>query len=348
MEFLRTIWKALEHLLSAVTTALPELIGIIAERIRQICERERLHGGKTPVNCLPVPPGVFHRPDASIYSQVYLMSLGMAVTWDNPDIELTDLGGSFVGSHDLQPATDYRIRAAIHNRSNDAPAPGMVVNFTLYSFGVGGVLAQKIGTDIVNLPVRGAPGEPALASVTWKTPAAPGHYCVQVDAVWPDDANPLDNSGQENTVIKRARPGERLDFRIPVRNTLQGTRLLRVHLNSYELPRRPIMRPTRFERSEARGAAGGGERGEREQRNDFLQRIIDANAEELYPAPHEWSPELSERRLVLESDQTRELLFSVTVPENAPAGSEQRFNLAVADDAQGQLVGGVTVICVSS
>lgn len=348
MEFVRTVWKALEHLLNALTTALPELVGIIVERIRRLCERERRFGGKTPVNCLPVPPGVFLRPDASIYSQVYLMSLGMAVTWNNPDIELTDTGGVPVASHDLQPSTDYRIRAAIHNRSNDAPAPGMTVNFLLNSFGVGGVVVQHIGTDTINLPVRGAPGEPAVATATWRTPAAPGHYCVQVDAIWPDDANPLDNSGQENTVVRRGRPGERLDFRIPVRNTLQGARLLGVHLNSYELPGRPIMRPARGERAEAHGAVGGGERAARGQPNDFLRRIIDANAEELYPAPREWSPQLSEERMVLESDQTRELLFSVTVPADAPAGSEQRFNLAVADDERGQLVGGVTVVCLTS
>jgi hypothetical protein len=52
--------------------------------------------------------------------------------------------------------------------------------------------------------------------------------------------------------------------------------------------------------------------------------------------------------MLLQPRQTRDLLFSVTVPADAPAGSEQRFNIAVADDERGQLVGGVTVVCVLS
>ena len=28
----------------------------------------------------------------------------MAVTWDNPDVQLTDTGGAVVGSHDLLPS----------------------------------------------------------------------------------------------------------------------------------------------------------------------------------------------------------------------------------------------------
>jgi hypothetical protein len=43
-------------------------------------------------NCQHVPAHIYKRPDPMIYSQQYLMSLGLAVTWQNPDIHL-ELGG---------------------------------------------------------------------------------------------------------------------------------------------------------------------------------------------------------------------------------------------------------------
>jgi len=57
-----------------------------------------------------------------IYSQFYLMSKGVAITWDNPDIQLFDGGGVGVASHALTPSTPYEIRARIWNGSTDAPA----------------------------------------------------------------------------------------------------------------------------------------------------------------------------------------------------------------------------------
>lgn len=344
MSFLKMLMKALTNLLTGLLTALPDLIKIIVERIRDACRWQKRYGDKRPVVCLPVPPGIYLRPDASIYSQSYLMSLGMAVTWDNPDISLTDLGGNVIGSHDLLPSTQYIVRATIHNRSNQAPAPGMPVNFSLISFGVGGDTVQKIGSTLINLPVRGAPGEPALATITWTTPALPGHYCIQVDAIWLDDANPLDNTGQENTVVRGGKPGQKLVFTIPVRNVLQGTRKLNVHLTSYVLPERPIM-PS----SNSRNAGGLPEDARRPSpgstRESLLQRIIAANAEDWFPVPADWIPELSHRELTIESERTMDLLFSVTVPLAAPVNAEQRFNIAVTDDAKRQLVGGVTIIC---
>jgi hypothetical protein len=61
-------------------------------------------GAKNLCHVLPIPSGVWLQPDAYLYSQGYLMSPGMAVTWDNPDVQLTDTGGAVVGSHDLLPS----------------------------------------------------------------------------------------------------------------------------------------------------------------------------------------------------------------------------------------------------
>jgi len=347
MSFLKMLMKALTNLVTGLLTALPDLIKIIVERIRDACRWQKRYGDKRPVDCLPVPAGIYLRPDPSIYSQSYLMSLGMAVTWENPDVSLTDLAANVIGSHDLLPSTKYIVKATIHNRSNDAPAPGMPVNFSLISFGIGGNTVQEIGTTSVNLPVRGAPGEPALATMTWTTPPVPGHYCILIDAIWPpkDDANPLDNTGTENTVIRGGKPGKALVFTIPVRNTLQGTRKLNVHLNSYVLPERSIL-PS----SNSRNAGGLPEGARRpgvlgSTTESLLQRIIAANAEGRFPAPADWIPELSHRELTLESEGTVDLLFTVTVPLTAPVNEEQRFNIAVTDDSKHQLVGGVTIIC---
>jgi hypothetical protein len=38
-----------------------------------------------------LPATIYKRPDPLIYSQAYLMARGLAVTWDNPDIWLTEL-----------------------------------------------------------------------------------------------------------------------------------------------------------------------------------------------------------------------------------------------------------------
>jgi hypothetical protein len=80
-------------------------------------------------------------------------------------------------------------------------------------------------------------------------------------------------------------------------------------------------------------------------RDSLLQRIIAANAEGWFPVPSDWIPELSHRELTIESERTMDLLLTVTVPLAAAVNAEQRFNIAVTDDAKRQLVGGVTIIC---
>src|SRR6202022_4729558 len=77
--------------------------------LRKLCRlaaREReCPGGQT------VPPWAYRQPDPLIYSQQYLQSLGLAVTWDNPDIhlELPALPGVPVDVHTLKPDTVYDV-----------------------------------------------------------------------------------------------------------------------------------------------------------------------------------------------------------------------------------------------
>lgn len=347
---MKGLLNATLHLLKEIFNALPKLIAAILTVVRRICELHRRSDGKQRMHCLPIPSGVYLRPDASIYSQRYLMSLGMAVTWDNPDVNLTDGLGNVVGSHDLQPSTSYQITATIHNRSNDAPVPppaGMPVIFSLLRFGVLGTTVQTIGSTVVDhLPVRGAPGEPVHASITWVTPPVPGHYCIQIEAVVPDDANQLDNVGQHNTVIRGVHHAEALALKIPVRNALQGARTFSVQLHSYRLPAEPLIRKGLGGRLQRRSPSHESSPEQRESDSSLLARVVAVNRADLFPPPPEWNPDISHRRLTIQPDQTVELEFTATVPSSAPAGFRQPFHVAVFEESSKLPIGGVTAIFI--
>lgn len=133
---------------------------------------EHVYKKTTTQQCSPIHHPSFHRPDPLIYSQKYLLSLGLAVTWDNPDIVLPR-NGAVVSEGDLLPDTDYEIDATIWNNSFDAPIVGLTVDFSFLSFGVGTTL-HSIGTKVVNLGVKGGNNHPAHARIPWRTPPA-GH-----------------------------------------------------------------------------------------------------------------------------------------------------------------------------
>lgn len=185
---------------------------------------------------IKVPPSIYKKPDPLIYSQSYLMSLGLGVTWDNPDVHL-ELGGVAVPSHDLQPATTYGVKANIWNSSMEAPAVNLLVRFYYLSFGIGAA-RTFIGETHVDLAVKGSPMLPAVAKHDWITPETPGHYCLQVELVWADDANPANNLGQHNTDVKQLN-SPNATFQFLLRNDTQFRRDYRLELDSYALPALP-------------------------------------------------------------------------------------------------------------
>src|SRR3954447_11896572 len=90
------------------------LVGLLAWILRLVlrhCRRKPPPRGDRGTQ--RVPSHIYRRPDPTIYDQHYLASLGLAVTWDNPDIhlELPGAPGVHVDSHDLTPATEYKIVA---------------------------------------------------------------------------------------------------------------------------------------------------------------------------------------------------------------------------------------------
>src|SRR5215211_6669859 len=150
-----------------------------------------------------VPAWAYRQPDPLIYSQTFLQAQGLAVTWDNPDIHLERPAqpGTPVDSHSLDPSTDYVVVARVWNGSTTAPAVDLPVHASYLEFGIG-TIRHEIGQTSVDLPVKGAAGTPAFARIPWRTPAAAGHYCLQLELIWADDAEPGNNLGQHNTDVR--------------------------------------------------------------------------------------------------------------------------------------------------
>jgi|SRR5437667_235606 len=151
--------------------------------------------------CTPVRDIAFKKPDPLLYSQPYLMSQGLVVTWDNPDIALYR-NGALVPSSQLASDTEYEIVARIWNNSTDAPVAMLPVVFSYLSFGIA-TLSHPIASDTVNLGVKGGPNHPAFARVKWRTPTAAGHYCIQVFLDW------FDTQTRTTTLARKIRSSAR-------------------------------------------------------------------------------------------------------------------------------------------
>jgi hypothetical protein len=171
----------------------------ILELLARLAYIFRFKGAKKPPDQHCVCPPALKKPDPFLYSQQYLISLGLPVTWDNPDIFIYD-GTTLVDPHNLQASTTYTVVARIWNNSPDVPVINLGVNFSFLSFGMG-TQSNPIGTTTVDLAAKGLPGCPAFAYMPWTTPATLGHYCLQVLLDPPDDSNWLNNLGQRNTDV---------------------------------------------------------------------------------------------------------------------------------------------------
>lgn len=157
---------------------------------------------KTPEGdpCVTIPGRLARKPDPCIYSQFLLMQLGQPVTWDNPDVRLFRNGVEQY-TYDLTADTEYDVEVTVHNGSRDKPANGTVVDVRWIEFGAGGQIRTPIAAPAINVPIW--PGT-ASAAMKWRTPATPGHYCIEVELSHPDDGNPSNNRGWNNTQVHAA------------------------------------------------------------------------------------------------------------------------------------------------
>ena len=252
------------------------------------------------------------------------MSQGLAVTWDNPDIQIFR-GGTPVASGDLKPDTVYEVRATIWNGSFDAPALGLPVSLTSMSFGIGAA-ETFVDATAVDLPAKGVVGHPATAKLRWRTPAEEGHYCLRVRLDWLDDANPANNLGQENTDVRS--PKSPALFKVPLRNERGHTRRFDLTVDAYQtrapMPCVPDKRSYegRREESEARWRAA---------------RV--SHARSAFPVPVGWTVQVVPQSVELEADAEQVLEVSIEPPPGFTG--RQGFNLSA--DCEGDLIGGVTL-----
>jgi hypothetical protein len=278
--------------------------------------------------CQHVPGHIYKQPDPMIYSQQYLMSKGIAVTWNNPDIHL-ELGGVVVDSSDLKPNTTYDVIARIWNNSLDAVVVGMPVDFSFLSFGIGAKKNPIATFHSINLGVKGSANCPAFAKVQWTTPATPGHYCLLVEFSWADDANPFNNVGQHNTNVKPLN-SPHAQFVFPVRNEARTEQQIVLTVDSYTLP-------------ESRDC---GDRGAvdnpRPSRGQVLERLRQIRAEsdpKNFPVPPGWSVVVDPRALALGPGAETTVKVDITAPD----GFSGRKTFNVAGLAGDKSIGGVSL-----
>jgi hypothetical protein len=322
--------KTIEKLGGALKFLLYQWLVVVLKLVRRCCRaRKRQQQEKRDVprrirrasknKCVPLRHRAYHRPDPMIYSQYYLMKKGLAVTWDNPDIQLY-LNGVAVSSAVLQPATQYEIRARCWNASYDAPVVGMPVRFSYLSFGAGSA-SNFIGVTSVSLGVIGGSDNPNYASVPWKTPAAAGHYCIQVKLEWNDDINPENNLGQENTNVIEATSPAIFDFQ--VRNSEVEGHRYHLETDAYTLP--PMLDCAEMRNLGARKA----------------EVIRARNNRDHHPVPPGWVVQAAPALFGLAPGEEKMVQVTVTPPDDF--AGDQPINFNVFDERQ-VLVGGVTVI----
>ena len=277
-------------------------------------------------SCVPIHHPAFKKPDPLIYDQYYLMSLGLGVSWQNPDIAIFHNGTPVASAFDLSPGTRYTIRARIWNGSTDAVVVDMPVDFSYLSFGVGTV-SHPIGHTKVDLGVKGSAFAPAFADVDWTTPVAPGHYCIQVAFAWPDDSNPFNNLGQHNTQVVQAHSPA--DAAFALRNDGKERRRYRFEVDTFELGEPP---PCRDETPAPRARTW-------QAQHRLPAATLDRNSRATNPLPEDWSISFIPEEPTLAPGEEVE----VTVRIEPPDSFHGSLPLNVHTFSGAELVGGVTI-----
>jgi hypothetical protein len=321
---------------------LPELLRILSfgwivalrDLIRLIAERSRLHKRRAKLSdrerkrarasCVPIDRPEMKRPDPLIYSQPWLRSLGLDVTWNNPDIEVSK-DGAAVPSGQLLAGTTYDVVARIWNASTDAAAILMPVRFSYLSFGVGAAV-HPIESTLLTVGAKGSPDQPAFAKVQWTTPTTPGHYCIQVLLEPVDDRNYANNMGYENTQVGHAESP--VPFEFELRNDMRRHHRYRFAYDAYTVRERPPC----HELPRLRDA-------------ELRRRLLSAHAAGKHPLPAEWRIHFNPDNPSLAPGASTTINVIVTPPDGF-AGTQLINVNAIRDD--GTTAGGVTLTVVKA
>jgi len=315
--------------------AIKRFFRLLCKAISTFFHRKKKGHIVNPAQCVPIKHPSFKKPDPLIYDQYYLMSLGLAVTWQNPDIQILQGGVPVASAYDLLPNTAYTIRARIWNGSTEGVCAGMPVFFSYLSFGVGTV-SHFIGATSVNLGVKGSALSPAFAEMGWVTPPLPGHYCIQVSFSWPDDLNPNNNLGQENTqVVKAASPAP---FTFTLRNTAYLHREFRFEVDTFQLDPPPPCKDT------GRGGGNGNRPGiavrGTKRASNVPPAVLARNSRAANPLPAGWTITFNPPAPALTPGQEVEIAAVVT-PDNGFHGT---MPVNIHAFSRNELIGGVTIM----
>jgi hypothetical protein len=340
---MRGIAFLLGRLLKAVLTGWISGVKWIWRMVRALFARKQVDKAKSErerrmsdQRCEPIRHPALHRPDPLIYSQTYLMGLGLAVTWDNPDIELS-LNGVPVPSSPLQADTEYDVTARIWNASTEAPVIGMPVRLTQHGFGIGAA-ATQVDDTTVDVGVKGGPGHPAFAHLKWRTPPVAGHFCLQVHLDWFDDSNPNNNVGQENTNVAVSQSPAQTTFTLRNEDR-QRRRRYHFAVDTYTVPEPPPCRDVDRE----------GDRKRRYQRllaaqplteRTLAPAVRERHAAAAHPLPPGWTVQLHPEEAVLAPGDDVDV--QVLVTPAAGFTGRQAINVNAFDDVGP--AGGVTLL----
>ena len=341
MSVQRNIWEGFRVWLRSLVELLPQLFELwptlkrIFESLCRWIREWRTHrrGGC----CIDIPASEYKRPDPLLYAQFFLMQQGLAVTWDNPDIQLYD-GSLPVSSSSLVPDHDYDVVVRVWNNSYYAPAASLPVYLSFLDFGVG-MTSNPIGKTYVDLGVKGSSHCPAFAKIKWHTPKVSGHYCLQAILDWPDDANPDNNLGQENTNVGTMHSPAAFTFQ--VRNDATITRNFELETDMYRLPK-PKQCPPQD------GIAKG-----RDKRTSRLKesrmrwnKALEEQGHVLFPVTPEWKVKIEPETFTLNANQVITVKVEIEYKKGEFSG-RRPFNIncfASGPHQKRKLTGGVTLI----
>jgi hypothetical protein len=185
-----------------------------------------------------------------------------------------------------------------------------------------------IGSTTADVGVKGSAHCPAIVHYQWITPIQPGHYCLQVQFAWADDANPLNNLGQTNVDV-RPLNSPRAAFQVRVRNPGLHRRQIQLEVDAYTIPA-----PDACDATPAVTADVTGE--EREHRQGIARA---RHADRRIGIPHGWQVNLDTAVFALEPGATRDVMVETVAPDSF-AG---RMGFNVCAQTGDLLLGGVTL-----
>ena len=175
----------------------------------------------------------------------------------------------------------------------------------------------------------------------WRTPSVPGHYCLQVFLDWLDDANPLNNLGQENLTIGMTHSPAHFTF--VLRNNGDERRGFRFDVDTYRLPEPPpcgeVRRPTQREMS-ARAVQPAAYR----LMPELDPQVRARHDRQAFQLGEGWHVAIDPAEPILDAGEHRTIRVAVTAP-TAFVGKQPINIRAVHGDGP---AGGVTVVVVGN